>query len=294
MRIPLQPLLCAGIWSLGCGLAAAQAGAAGSESHLSSARNLPAAAGSADSANYVAEVELAFASGGAPTSSENYRFRGGAVWTGTELSPSGPLVFGFADAVGDKDGGETRVLSGLGFQAPGAGAPSVSLGGANASAVNVLSDTELSLVTPAGVDAFGNPLARVDVALTNGLGTSTAADAFVYTPALQVPEAPRVGSSFEIELHAGPLEFQDLYYGLPIPGFALPVAGIDGAFDLLAFNSSPVSFAPSGGDITTWTLPVPATPTLVGQSIDWQAFSLDGLAPLSGSFTNRITTTFTD
>ena len=276
----------------------AQSGVAGATTTISPARNLPALGGVSSSASTTAESELGLATGGPVVSSASYRFEGGAVWTQNGFQPSGPVVFGLesafptAGAVGASAGGEAETVLGLGFASPGAGATSVSLAGAPASGVHVLDDNRIAITTPAGVDVLGNPLAGVALSVTNALGTSELADAYVYTPALVAGDPPRVGETFRLHLFGEPGDFQDLYFGVPVPGFALPIAGIAGAFDLVGLSISPVSAAIATSHDTSFLLPVPNSPSLVGQSIDWQGFSLDSLAPLGGSFTNRLTTTF--
>lgn len=269
----------------------AQSGTSGSETSVSPARNLSSAGGRTASESAVAEVELAFATGGEATTSESYRFLGGTVWSGNGFAPTGPVVFGIAQPAGTKDGGLTELVHGLGFQTPGAGVTTASLGGQAAGGVTVLSNSQLSLVTPPGVNPFGNPLGRVGLAVANDHGASALEGGYVYTPALDVAEPPRAGEDFSIHLFAKPGDFQDLYLGLSLPGVALPVAGIEGAWELLGFFASPLSATFASADVTTWTLPVPASPSLVGKTIEWQAYSFGSLAPLSGSFTNRLSTT---
>ena len=297
MRQLLIPLTCG---LLGSALAA-QSGIAGASVTVSPARNLPAVGGISSSTSFAVESEIGFATGGPVASSTNFVFEGGAVWTGNGLAPVAPVVFGIASdfngpgAVGTAAGGQVEHVLGLGFQLPGAGATSVSLGGAPAPSVLVQSDNRIEITTPPGVDSpLGNPLAAVELSLTNNLGTSSVQDAYTFTPALAVGEQPRVGQTFRLHLLGEPGDFQDLYFGVPLPGFALPVAGIAGAFDLVALSQSPVSATFAISNDTSFLLPVPNSPSLVGQSIDWQGFSLNSLAPLGGSFTNRLTTTFQD
>ena len=272
--------------------AAAQNGAAGSETSFSSARNAPTAGGAAASASFDVESEVAHATAGPVADSESYSFVGGAAWSDASFSASGPVVFGVADGRGDKDGGEPETVFGFGFQDPGAGATTVAIGGASASGVNVVSNTELSVTSGAGVNLYGNPLGRSEVTVANALGANTAADAYTYTPALAIDGEVRIGKNYRLDLYGEPGEFRASYYGLSIPGIALPIGGLDGAFDLLGLFLEAGPLAPAATDMTGWTLPVPFAPVLVGQSLDYQGYVLSSLAPLGGSFTNRLVVTF--
>lgn len=289
---------CALFVAIAAGTAAAQSGVAGATITISPARNLPAAGGVSSSSSYLAESEIGFATGGPVATSSHYQFEGGAVWTQNGLAPVSPVVFGIessfptSGAVGTSAGGESEVVLGLGFTSPGVGTPSVSLAGAAATGVSVLDDNRIAITTPPGVNAYGNPLAGVALSVGTTLGTSELEDAYVYTPALAAGDTPRVGETFRLHLLGEPGDYQDLYFGIPVPGFALPVAGIAGAFDLAAYFTSPVSASFANSHDTSFLLPIPNSPSLVGKSIDWQGFSLSSLAPIGGSFTNRLTTTF--
>lgn len=274
--------------------ALAQSGASGSESYVSTARNLPASGARASSESVDAETELAFTTAGAEATSESFSFQGGAVWTGNELVPSAPIVFGVVDPKGTSAGGESELVLGFGFQAPGAGATSVTLGSASASGVAVLSDTQVSLVAPAGVNPFGNSLGRVSLEVANANGAAALDDAYLYTPALWFEDEPVIGETFSIRMTGSPGDLQDLYFGLSFPGVAAPIAGFTGSWELLQFFASPVPSGPAPDGETTWSLPVPLNPSFVGASLEWQAIAITSFSPLTGALTNSIVTTISN
>ncbi|QDU65863.1 IPT/TIG domain-containing protein [Engelhardtia mirabilis] len=269
-------------------IVSAQSGVSGSESSIAPAGNLNSAGGATGSAGYAAETSLAFAGGATASSSANYSFRGGALWSENGFAPPGPAVFGVLQGSGSKAGGDTVTVVGSGFL--GGGPISVEVGGAAASGVTVVSDTELSLVTPPGVNVYGNPLGASDVTVGDGLTTATATDAYVYTPALTAPAELRIGAPYEIAMYATPGALIDLYIGVAIPGVVLPIGGLDGAFEMLGFFLSPTSSTFAGPEPQVWGFPLPKDPNLVGLAFQWQGFELTNFAPLTGSFTNRLST----
>lgn len=299
MRRPLT-VCAAGVgWFALASVSAAQSGISGSESHISPARNLPAAGARATSENFVAETEVASPQGGPASQSETYRFRGSATWSGSDLDAPGPLVFGVATAqgtspIGDPGGGDPEILLGLGFQAPGSGVNTATIAGQSTGVAVALSDTELLVVTPSGTNAIGNPLARVDVGVSNSLGSSAAPDAYTYGPALVTEAPPKIGETFKLHLYGAPGALVDGFVGLSFPGISVPISPLGGAFDLALYFESPVSSAFLVTDTHTWALPIPNKTNLVGKTVEWQGYALSSLAPLAGSFTNRIATTFTD
>lgn len=264
----------------------AQSGLSGSGSSHSSSRDLPTSGGRAASVNYSVESSVAHATAGPGMSSASYAFEGSVAWTPASVSSPGPVVFGVVGGRGVKEGGTIETVVGLGFQAPGAGTTSVTFAGAPGTALSVLSDTELQVTAPAGLDGFGNTLGLVEVIVANALGSSTSEEAFAYTPMLARFDPARVGGSYKLHLLDAAGAFQALDYGLEIPGFAVPIPPLTGAFGLIALDLHVFGFKPATSDTTTWTLPVPPNPSLVGLTLQLQAASLTSLAPLGGSFTN--------
>lgn len=100
---------------------------------------------------------------------------------GTALLPAGyryharPTLASIAPAGGPFEGGTRVTLSGSGFSIDAPGPNGVSFGGVPASALTVLSDTQLTCVAPPG--AAG---ALVDVVLSNANGNATLFGAFTY------------------------------------------------------------------------------------------------------------------
>lgn len=284
MRSSLPPLLIA----LSSVPAVAQSGASGSEQHVAPARELLGGSGASQSETYRAETAVASTSGGVESTSSNFRFRGSTAWVESSFAPAGATVFGVVGGGGTKDGGEIETVFGAGFQS--GAPPTVTVGGLAATGVSVLSDTELTLVTPGGIDALGNPLGAVDVTVDDGSGPSTAAGAYRFEPAIEVPSPLKLGQPYKLAFHGTPGSLIGLYNGAPLPGFALPVNGIDGAFDLVAVFFSPVPTTVLGAGPQVWTFPLPNDPILAGKAFQWQGFEIDSFVPLGGSFTNRLTT----
>jgi sugar lactone lactonase YvrE len=87
--------------------------------------------------------------------------------------PTAPVVTWVSPSLGDVAGGTTVTVTGGGFT----GATAVSFGGSAGTDLHVVSDTSLTVVTPAHASA------TVDVTLTTAIGTSlvVAADNFTYT-----------------------------------------------------------------------------------------------------------------
>ncbi|MEM7309690.1 MAG: hypothetical protein AAF682_23645 [Planctomycetota bacterium] len=269
----------------------AQSGASGSESWHSTARSVPTGGGAAASETLRVESEISLALGGPVAASESYVFQGGAVWTGPELAPGGPVVFGVAGAHGPATPDGTEIVIGLGFETAGAGILTAAFDGVSTTAATVLGDTRLALTPPAGAGATGNPKALVDLELTSDLGSSRAGEAYAYTPALVQLEPVHVGGVLHATLIDEPGVLHVLAYGIAEPGLVLPVGHFEGALELIYGLAVVGAFqlAPSG--YTDYALPVPNNPALAGMSLDLQAFSLDSLDPAAGSFSNLTTIT---
>lgn len=284
----MRTLLCL---SLCAAAPLAQSGASGSESFASSARSAPATGGTAAGFLYLVESEVGRATAGPGSDSETYHFEGGAVWTGPDLAASGPVLFGVGHPHGVGAGGAVEVLFGAGFQSAGAGMTTVHFDGSPAGGVVVLSDTRVEVVTPPGVNLFGNPAAIVDVALANDLGAATASGAYAFTPALVQVEEAVVGTTFHLHAVDEPGALHVLAYGLSIPGLAIPIAPFGGALELVTVVATVGGLVPTATGYTSYPIPLPDSPSLIGKGLEWQLLSLSSLAPAAGSFSNRIVTT---
>ncbi len=218
-----------------------------------------------------------------------------------------PVVFGVTPDCGPVAGGTSTVVSGLHFQALGAGPTiTVSVGGAAASGVTVLSDTQLTMQTPAGASG------PKDVAVTSLHGTGSLANGFTYsdavasygtgTPGCAGPQAmgfvscPTLGNAaFALTCSAAPPSS----LGLGLLTDAPDIAGSDpfglgvllhvdlfGALEVNALDV--VSDAAGLGTVAT---PVPNLPSLAGKHYYMQvlwAWSSCALPPYGLSTSNAL------
>ena len=101
-----------------------------------------------------------------------------------------PVVSGVDPSTGAAGGGDAVTVSGTGFT----GAESVQFGTVAATDLNVASDTELTVTSPAPISS-----GAVDVTVTTPAGTSatSAADQFTYAAALGAPDVSGVGPTSE-------------------------------------------------------------------------------------------------
>lgn len=281
--------------SLPCGSATlwAQASAttaqsmAGSETHTSLAAQAVGGGGASSSSSYQTQAELNAAFPAAASASETFQLEPGVTWLEPVLGSDQPVIFSVTPASGAASGGTPTVVRGLNFTAPGAGNTSISVAGFPASGVQVLSPTELQLITPPGVDGIGNPLGSASLELSNDLGSSQAPDGFQYLPAVYLLSPAQLGDPLNVRLATAPGAIALMWFGLPIPGLPpLTLPGYDGAAPLLldlTFLLNGV-FVPTG----ELTLPVliPSDPLLVGASVDLQALAVTDPFTPAGSFTN--------
>lgn len=271
------------------GVGHAQGAISGSQSHVLFASSIGAGAELSSSANYglagslVAPAELAAGSA--------WKFFPATVWAGSSFQPAHPLVFSAFPAEADRAGGASASVIGYGFAAPGAGPLSVALAGVATAAPVVASNSVAVVTVPPGINAFGNPLGRGDVGVQNALGSGIASGAFVYTPAVVLDGPVRIGNPAPLRLALPPASFYALAVGGSIPGFAVPVAPLQGALELLnpVILITGIKFSISGQ--AAFQPPVAADVGLVGVQLELQALSLTGLDPLAGTFTNRLVVT---
>lgn len=221
--------------------------------------------------------------------SESYSLVVGAIHADGALAAGPPVVAGVTELAGTKDGGQTAHVVGFGFADVLAGTTTVDFGSSMTPSVSVLSNTQLQVSTPPGVDLLGNPLGLVDVSVTNQLGAGTAADAYAYLPALiESGEASIAGGALSLSLHSIPGALAVLSYGLSLPGVGVPVAPFDGSLTILVGQVIVPGLEPAPDGIVAWEFPLPDDPALTGATIEFQAAALENLAPLGGSFTNTL------
>lgn len=91
-------------------------------------------------------------------------------------APPAPPVLTSVDPTGGPLAGGTEItITGSGFEEPGAGTTTVTVGGEPATGVTVMSDTEITATTPAGTTA-----GLVDIVVANDNGADTLANGFEY------------------------------------------------------------------------------------------------------------------
>ncbi|MEI2716313.1 MAG: IPT/TIG domain-containing protein [Candidatus Nanopelagicales bacterium] len=96
---------------------------------------------------------------------------GTATLTSAYTYTGPPAITGVQPASGDDQGGTSITVTGSGFTASGA---SVTVGGAAATSVTVVSSTRITAVTPAGTPGSSN------VTVTNQWGSATLTNGFTY------------------------------------------------------------------------------------------------------------------
>lgn len=258
----------------------------GSANYIVLSQDIVATGGSASSPSYQAEQSVSPVVAGEEQNSPSFSSQNGIPSVEPVLGTDQPIVFGVQPAYGSKNGGEAVTLFGANFTAAGAGPTDVDFSGFFGSNVVVQSSTTITLDSPIGSDAFGNPLGRVGARVTNALGTSLAQDAFGYTPVLELEGVARVGGApFKVRLVSGPPVFYFLSLGFADPNAFLPVSPFEGSMAILSFSKTIKNFAFSPG-ATAITLAVPDDPSLAGFTVDFQALAIDNPVELSGSFSN--------
>ena len=261
---------------------------AGSPNHVSAGRGLASGGSAASGPSYMAELRVGAPLSGLAAQSPSYTALAPTV-SGADLTgPGAPAVFGISPDRGAAAGGDIVEIVGFHLAELGAGTPTVSMDGVSGGSVSVLSNTRVQVVTPAGIGAFGNPKGPVDVALTNGLGSASAQDAFTYTPAMRLGDEAEVGGQYRLQIVAEPFQVHLVYLGFSQPGVALPIAGFTGQLELI----TNVTFFRSGttdanGD-KSYTVFVPDKPSLGGVTFDFQTIAVELVPALAFAFTNRL------
>ena len=126
---------------------------------------------------------------------------------------------------GHPDGGGTVTIVGQGFQAHDAGQARVTIGGVEASSVEVISDTELTAeIPPAGDDAL--PFARLEVRVENGNGAAVIPGGFRYSgPGLLLSER-RSSRLLYVDPSSSPLRIEHVADLIePVHGMAIAADG---------------------------------------------------------------------
>lgn len=260
-------------------------GQSGSASATALAQELGGAGGNATSANAQIEGQLCGSLDGGVLGSANFGLETGVVWTTPLLGTAAPIVFGVTPPEGFHSGGQSVVVHGLNFTAPGAGSAAVSFGGNLAPSATVTSDTTIAVTTPAGHDGvLGNPLGETRVEVQNGQGTAGADDAFLYYPALTLPAPAQLGKPTEIDIQLKPGSKLFLFLGIAIPGISVAAPPFTGR---LAIAINPILVV-NGLTVPIPNLQlapqVPNVPAFAGVGLDLQALAVE--SPTVGSFSN--------
>lgn len=266
----------------------------GSESTTSLARAIVGSGGTGAATGGSLEFALAPVAGPVATS-ESFTLVPTVVWTEPLLGTDGPVLFGSVPPAGAAAGGEVVVLRGLNFTATGAGITDVTFAGQAANAVTVLGPSTIQATTPAGVDGFGNPLGAVEIELSNGLGSASGRDDFLFTPAVHLYSPAQLGDPLAVRLRTAPGALAFLWFGVDLGGPPpIPLPGFDGSVALLLAQTvvAAGAFLPTGE--LTVPLAVPDQPSLAGAVLDFQGLAITDLFGPAGSFTNVLDVPITD
>jgi len=233
-------------------------------------------------------VDFVFDSGGGGSASLGYAAHAslGASSGGKFGSAHKQAGFALTPAFGPKAGGSVVTISGLNFDKFGVG-PSVTvdIGGNAATSVNVISNTLLTAVVPAGISG---PKA---VTVSSSFGSNVQADGYVYTPAITTTANSAIGETFVMRNYGTPGHVYRTYVST-VPTSAATHFGtlLIGPFPLVQLLPQLPYPGPDG--ISTFTLVVPFNPVLVGLTIWFQSLDISQLSPLAGELTNASTTSF--
>ena len=245
----------------------------------------------AASSSYVAQMKLGLAPSGVTSVSSQHEAHFGTAAIPAQLSPGPPLVFAVEPAAGDKSGIEPVTIRGFNLD-DGSGTAFASLGGVAMFGATT-TNTVLSAVNGPGTNVHGNPLGRVDAEVITAAGSGVGSELFIYTPALTEEAAPSVGQTYLLDLHLPAGSFYQLALGTSVPGVSAPVPPLDGAAEILLGIVQLTGLVPAPANLVTLPLPIPANPGIIGVPIELQAAVLTGLAPLAGTFTNKLATVVT-
>ncbi|MEM7310855.1 MAG: sulfatase-like hydrolase/transferase [Planctomycetota bacterium] len=267
------------------------AGPSGSEEHVVLASNAGTTAGTATSESYSIDFHVGQPAASAVLDSATFQGLGGIPWTTGGIATERPVVFGFSDALGAKEGGEVTSLFGFGLdELSTASVLDLDLGGQPVAGLNVLSSTHAQVTTPSGANQHGNPIGAETLSLFTDDGPLVRARSYTYTPAIDLTQTPTLGGEFRLRVAVNPGDTFMLLWSLASTGFAVPIAPIAGKLELIAptnlLQPSPSLF---GEELVV--VPIPPNTSAVGLSIDIQGIAGPLTAPTSASWTNRLAVT---
>ncbi len=265
--------------------AAGQESYSASESYAMFAGAHVGAVSRSTSETYAADVKLGQPASGQRIGSPSYLADTGTAAIDASLPAGEVLLFGLDPPVGDKEGGEPIRVLGFGLDAPGV--PQVRLGGIPATGETIVSNTQISAVTAAGVDGFGNPRGAVDVLMLHSLGFDILDDGFVYAPALVAPHPFRVGSPATIDVHTSAGSFYMVWFG-SATGFGFPVPPFEGSAVVVLFLIAIAPLQQAAADVASLTAKLADNPSLAGLNLNFQGLTVSSLAPVAGEFTNQL------
>lgn len=259
----------------------------GSPGHLALTPRLAAGGATLASSQFTAVATLAGPLGtGYSASSAQFTLVGpGAVAPTDDLASQGPIVAAVEPRIVRYSGEAVRVF-GAGFS--GGGTPAVSFAGQPGGSVQVLSDRELSATSPVLVNAVGNPLGPVDVAVASALGSHSLNAASVASPGYVQTSPARLGSTFTVTHMGQPGSVGIPSWGQEIPGLVVPILPFDGVIELpQIFITYPAQVYDATGVAPT-VYPIPNNPNLVGLTLQVQSLEVTSFEPLAGGFTNVV------
>jgi hypothetical protein len=269
-----------------CAVAIAQAQVSGAESHVLFAAGITAAGGAGASPNY--QLDGSLSAGAELAAAPQWSSFPATVWSGSAFQPTGPLLFFVLPSEADRNGGMAATVVGHGFAQVGAGTPSIALGGQAVGPAFVASNSLALITIPVGTNVHGNPLGLGSVVAQNAFGSALAESAFTYTPAVVADGPVRIGCPAPLRVSVPPASFYAIAVGGSIPGFALPLPPLQGSLELIdpILLVSGVKFSVTGQAL--FQPPVADNMSLIGVVFELQALSLTSLAPLAGTFSNRL------
>jgi hypothetical protein len=259
----------------------------GSPAHLALTPRLSAGGGTLSSLQFTAAATVAGPLGfGYSAASAQYSLVGAAAAApADELASQGPLIAAVEPRIVHHAGAAVRVF-GAGFS--GGGLPSVTFAGQPATGVQVLSDRELSATSPLLVNAVGNPLGPVDVAVGSALGDHAFREAAVAAPGYVQTSPARLGSTFTVTHMGQPGSVGIPSWGKEVPGLFVPILPFDGVIELpQIFITYPAQLYDATGVAPT-VYPIPDNPNLVGLTLTVQSLEVTSFEPLAGGFTNVV------
>lgn len=228
---------------------------------------------------------------GAEATSTNYLLQDSVAWSPSVILPTGPIITGVREGSGDKDGGETVTVFGFNFDAVGAGIHDVQFDGNPGTNASVLSNTMISVQTPASLNSLGNTIGASSVTVTNSLGSDDTSDAFYFEPALVQATHAQLGRTLQLRLQTSEDAIPFYLFGLSIPDFGIATPPFDGQLEcILQLLFVSTAIVPATAGVSVQKIPVPKTlPT--GVVLEFQALSIDDFTLTSGSWSNRVEVT---